>query len=162
MKTRLLRSILAQRRFGVVALASAAVYVVLYLAAMQYLVIAPGPARSLVALELLSDWRSLAFRQRGPFLFEPIGALQVGPLAVFLSIPNLAIALGLGSLVGANVAVSYYEFRQRGMRGVRGVHVLLATIPALISGAACCFPSACGGCFAGWRPQALASVGLAV
>jgi len=141
MKTRLLVSILAQRRFLVAALVSLAAYVVLYLAAMQYLVIAPGGTERLLALELLPDWRSLAFRQRGPFLFEPIGVLQLAPLAIFLSIPNLAIALGLGLLVGANVAASYYGFHALGMRGLRGIHALIGTIPALISGAACCVPT---------------------
>lgn len=139
MKTRLLLSILAQRRFLIAALIALAGYIVLYLAAMQYLIIAP--AGSLLSLELTPDWRSLAFRQRGPFLFEPIGVLHLAPLAIFLSVPNLAIALGLGLLLGANVAASYYGFRELGMRGLRGVHALIGTIPALISGAACCVPT---------------------
>ncbi|OGA62898.1 MAG: hypothetical protein A3G81_13370 [Betaproteobacteria bacterium RIFCSPLOWO2_12_FULL_65_14] len=141
MKTGLLLSILAQRRFVAAALVSLAAYVVLYLAAMQYLVIAPHETGRLLAVEVLPDWRGLAFRQRGPFLFEPIGVLHVGSLAMFLSIPNLAIALGLGLLVGANVAASYYGFRELGTRGLRGVHALIGTIPALVSGAACCVPT---------------------
>lgn len=139
MKTRLLLSILAQRRFLLAALIALAGYIVLYLAAMQYLVIAP--AGSLLSVEWMPDWRSLAFRQRGPFLFEPIGVLHLAPLAIFLSVPNLAIALALGLLLGANVAASYYGFRELGMRGLRGVHALIGTIPALISGAACCVPT---------------------
>lgn len=139
MKARLLVAILAQRRFLVAALISLTAYVVLYLAAMQYLIIAPGD--SLLSLEVLPEWRSLAFRQRGPFLFEPIGVLHLGPLAIFLSVANLFIAVVLGLLVGANVAASYYGFRELGMRGLRGVHALIGTIPALISGAACCVPT---------------------
>lgn len=115
MKATLLLSILAQRRFLIAALISLAAYVVLYLAAMQYLVISPGD--SLLSLEILPDWRSLALRQRGPFLFEPVGVLHVASLAIFLSIPNLAIALALGLLVAANVAASYYGFHALGMRG---------------------------------------------
>lgn len=141
MKGRLLLSILAQRRFLMVALVSLAAYVVLYFAAMQYLVIAPGGTEPFLAVELQPDWRNLAFRQRGPFLFEPIGVLQVGPLAIFVSVPNLAIALALGVLVGLNVAASYYGFHALGMRGLRGIHALAGTIPALISGAACCVPT---------------------
>ncbi len=79
MKTRLLLSILAQRRFLVAVLLSLAAYVVLYLAAMKYLVMAPGD--SLLSVELMPDWRSLAFRQRGPFHFEPIGVLHIAPSA---------------------------------------------------------------------------------
>lgn len=141
MKARLFISILATRRFFIAALISFAAYVALYLAAMQYLVVAPGETESLLALEVLPDWRNLAFRRRGPFLFEPIGVLHVAPVVIFLSIPNIAIALALGLLVGANVAASYYGFHALGMRGVRGIHALLGTIPALISGAACCVPT---------------------
>lgn len=140
MKARLLVSVLAERRFLVAALISLAAYVVLYLAAMRYLVVTPGETDRLFAFELSPEWRNLAFRRRGPFLFEPIGVLHLAPLAIFLSIPNIAIALGLGMLVGANVAASYYGFHALGMRGLRGVHALIGTIPALISGAACCVP----------------------
>jgi hypothetical protein len=141
MKARLLVSILATRRFAVAALVSLAAYVVLYLAAMNYLVVTPRDTQSLLAVEVLPEWRNLVFRQRGPFLFEPIGAVHLAPLAIFLSIPNLVIAIVLGLLVGANVAASYYGFRELGMRGVRGLHALIGTIPALISGAACCVPT---------------------
>jgi hypothetical protein len=92
-------------------------------------------------LNVVPEWRELAFRQRGPFLFEPIGVLEIAPLVVFLSIPNLLIALVLGLLVGANIAASYYGFHALGMRGLRGIHALIGTIPALIGGAACCVPT---------------------
>lgn len=140
-KARLLVSILTTRRFFIAALASLAAYVVLYLAAMQYLIVSPGETESLLALNVVPDWRNLAFRSRGPFLFEPIGVLEIAPLVVFLSIPNLLIAIVLGLLVGANIAASYYGFHALGMRGLRGVHALIGTIPALISGAACCVPT---------------------
>src|SRR5918994_4322052 len=101
-KASLLFSILSTRRFLVAALVALAAYVVLYLAAMQYLIVSPGEPESLLALNIVPDWRNLAFRSRGPFLYEPIGVLEVAPLVVFLSIPNLAIALVLGLLVAAN------------------------------------------------------------
>ena len=141
MKARLLISILTTRRFLVAALVSLVAYVVLYLAAMQYLIVSPGETESLVAVSVVPDWRNLAFRSRGSFLFEPIGVLEIAPLVIFLSIPNLGIAIVLGLLVGANVAASYYGFHALGMRGVRGMHALIGTIPALISGAACCVPT---------------------
>jgi hypothetical protein len=120
-KTRLLVSILRTRRFFVAALVSLAAYVVVYLAAMQYLIVAPGGTESLLSLNVLPDWQNLAFRQRGPFLYEPIGVLEIAPLVVFLSIPNLVVAILLGLLVGANVAASYYGFHALGMRGARGM-----------------------------------------
>jgi hypothetical protein len=141
MKARLLVCILTTRRFFIAALVSLAAYVVVYLAAMQYLIVSPGETESLLALNVVPEWRDLAFRQRGPFLFEPIGVLEIAPLVVFLSIPNLLIAIVLGLLVGANIAASYYGFHALGMRGVRGIHSLIGTIPALVSGAACCVPT---------------------
>jgi hypothetical protein len=132
MKAKLLVSILTEKRFLITALVSLLAYVVLYLAAMQYLIVAPGGAESFLSLQIVPDWRDLFFRQRAAFLFEPIGALHLGPLVLFLSIPNLAIGVLLGLLVAANIAVSYYGFRALGMQGVRGFHALIGTIPALI------------------------------
>ena len=141
MHAKLLVSILRSRRFLAAALVALAAYVVLYLAAAQYLIAAPGEADSFLDFRLLPDWHDLVFRQRAPFLFEPIGALHFGPFMLFLSIPNIVIATALGLLVAANVAVSYFSFHALGLRGVRGLHSLIGTIPALISGAACCVPT---------------------
>ncbi|MEX2494778.1 MAG: hypothetical protein WD448_01750 [Woeseia sp.] len=141
MKLELLVSILRERRFLVTAILSLLVYLVLYLAAMQYLTVAQGGTGPFISLQIVPDWQALVFRQRAPFLFEPVAALRFGPLLLFVSIPNLALGFVLGLLVGANFAVSYYGFRTLGMRGARGVHALIGTIPALISGAACCVPT---------------------
>jgi hypothetical protein len=141
MKAKLLLAVLAERRFFITALVSLAAYVVLYLAAMQYLIVAPGDTESLFGLNILPHWQDLVFRQRGPFLFEPVGVLHLASVVVFLSIPNIVIAIVLGLLVATNIAVSYYGFRALGMRGPRGIHALIGTIPALVSGAACCVPT---------------------
>lgn len=141
MQAKLLVSILRTRRFLIAALMALAAYVALYLAAAQFLIAAPGETESVFALRVLPGWRDLIFRQRAPFLYEPIGVLHFGPFMLFLSIPNIVIATALGLLVAANVAVSYFSFRALGLRGVRGLHSLIGTIPALISGAACCVPT---------------------
>lgn len=141
MQAKLLASILRSRRFLIAALVALGAYVLLYLAAAQYLVAAPGETDSFFAFRLLPDWRELMFRQRAPFVFEPIGALHFGPFMLFVSIPNLVIAVALGLLVAANVAVSYFSFHALGLRGLRGLHSLIGTIPALISGMACCVPT---------------------
>lgn len=138
-ESKLLLSIVAEKRIRLTAIASLAAYVVLYLAATEHLVVLDGAAAP--SLQILPDWQDLVFRQRAPFLFEPVGAVYLGPLALYLSVPNLMIAFVLGVLVAANVAVSYYGFRTLGMRGLQGLRVLIGTIPALISGAACCVPT---------------------
>ena len=141
MHVRLLIAILRERRFLTTMLVLLLVYVGFYLAALNYLIAEPRGAEPFLAVDILPDWRELVLRSRAAFLFEPIGTVRVGPLLLFLSIPNIAIGLFLGALIGANVAVSYYGFRSLGMRGARGLHALIGTIPALASGAACCVPT---------------------
>lgn len=141
MRIRLLVSILTERRFLSTAVLSCLAYVILYLSAMQYLIVTDPRGDAFISLQVARDWQDLVFRQRGPFLFEPVASLHLGPVALLLSIPNLAIGLLLGLLVAANMAVSYHGFRRLGMRGVRGVQALVGAVPALISGAACCLPT---------------------
>jgi len=141
MKAKLLVSILTDRRAPITAFIGLLAYVVLYLAAMQYLIVAPAGSDPFFGLQIVPRWQDLVFRQRAPFLFEPVGALHLGPVILFLSVPNIIIGLVLGILVAANIAVSYYGFHALGMRGVRGMHALIGTIPALVSGAACCVPT---------------------
>lgn len=120
------------------------VYVLIYLAAVGHLVFTSRmePSQSLFALKILPNWQELLFKQRSSFLFEPIGVLYLGPnLKLFLSIPNMILSATLGILVGTNIALSYYSFRQLGLSGGRGILNLLGTIPAIVSGAACCVPT---------------------
>lgn len=141
---KLLFSIISQKRFRVVALLAFTVYVIVYLAAVGHLVFTSRmePSSSIFTLKILPNWEDLLFRQRSPFLFEPIGALYLGPnLKLFLSIPNMILAVILGALVGINIALSYYSFRQLGLSGGRGFLNLMGTIPAIVSGAACCVPT---------------------
>lgn len=137
-----LLSILSQRRYLVTAVLAAAAYALLYLAAARLLVWQGGAEPSAAMVDISSDWRTLLFRTRAPFLYEPIGVVALGRhLTLYLAVPNIAIALLLGVLVGLNVAVSYHDFRALALRGTRGFASLVGTIPALIGGAACCVPT---------------------
>jgi len=144
MKIALLLSILSQRRIFIVFLLILIAYILLYLSATQQLIFTArmGPADSFFALKILPNWPELIFKSRSPFLFEPIGALYLGHnLKLLLPPPNLLIAGILGTLVAANLATSYYSFRNLGLRGVRGFGALAGTIPAVLSGATCCAPT---------------------
>ena len=142
-KLSLLSSILAQKRFFVTALMGGLAYFIIYLAAIQNLIVeAPtGEQKSFFEFMLLPSWRILLFRERAPFLFEPIGAFYIGNVKIFLSIPNIFLATVLGLLVALNLALSYYSLRFLQLRGVRGFTSLLSTIPAILSGMACCTPT---------------------
>lgn len=140
----LLFSIISQKRFFIAALVVSIAYIVVYLLAVGHLVFTSRmePSESFFAVKILPRWQELLFRQRSPFLFEPIGVVYFGPnIKLFLSIPNLLLSATLGSLVGINIALSYYGFRNLGLSGRRGILSLIGTIPAVVSGAACCVPT---------------------
>lgn len=138
----LLGSIITQRKllFLLVLL----VYLLLYLAATSHLVFTfrMDGMEPFVSFKVLSNWEELIFRQRSPFLFEPIAVLSFTSYLKFLvSVPNLILALVLGGLVAANATIAYHSFRLLGLRGLHGLGALLGTVPAILSGAACCVPT---------------------
>lgn len=76
----------------------------------------------------------------GPFSFEPIAILTVGPVTYLFSL-NTVIGLLVATLVGLNLSVSYLVWRQPSACGIGSQSAgLLAGIPALLSGTACCGP----------------------
>lgn len=137
-----IKSILKEPRFKITALSAFLVYFIFYLLATQFLIFSFRlPNQPLFSFSLLPNWPELLWRQRATFIFEPIGVLQFTPYGkLLISVPNLIIALILGTLVSLNITVSYYSFRRLALRGAKGFLVLLGTIPALLSGAACCVP----------------------
>ncbi len=119
-------------------------FVVVYLASTQFLVIGERQgmgAEGVFAVTIADNWSSLMLEQRAPFLFEAIGTIYVGSVKLFISPLNILLGALLGVLAALNIAVSYYTFRQLGLRGGRGVTALIGTLPAILSGAACCAPT---------------------
>lgn len=138
-----LLTILSQKRYLVTAVVVFILYVIVYLAATQFLIFVQRVpmAEGFFELKILENWQELMFRQRAPFLFESIGALYVGGVKIFISIPNILIAALLAVLVSFNISVSYYSFRALSLRGARGIIGLLGTVPAIVSGSVCCVPT---------------------
>ena len=76
----------------------------------------------------------------GPFTFTPVARIAVGPVTYLLSF-NTVLGLGLAALVGLNLALSYLAWRQPQACGIGERSTgLLASVPALLSGTACCGP----------------------
>jgi hypothetical protein len=119
------------------------IFVSIYLSATQFLFLAERSeaADKFFAVTISENWQELIFRQRAPFLFEPIGALYFGQLKLFISLPNIFLASLLGVLASLNLVISRYNFNKLGLKGNRGVFTLLGTLPAFLSGAACCVPA---------------------
>lgn len=76
----------------------------------------------------------------GPFTFTPIAKIDAGPVTYLFSF-NTVLGLGLAVLVGLNLALSYLAWRQPQACGIGERSTgLLASVPALLSGTACCGP----------------------
>jgi len=77
---------------------------------------------------------------RGPLAFRPVARVSVGPLTYLFSL-NTVVGLGIATLVGLNLALSYLVFTSPRSCGVGSQSAgLLASVPALLSGSACCGP----------------------
>jgi len=76
----------------------------------------------------------------GPFSFTPVGRVSVGPVTYLFSL-NTVLGLGIASLVGLNLGLTYLAWRQPAACGIGSSSSgFLASIPAVLSGTACCGP----------------------
>jgi hypothetical protein len=91
----------------------------------------------------VADPLSRMFQTTGTFAFEPVVGVVVGPLELLVAPVNIAIGSVLALLVGVNLAVSYLAWRHPAACDVGSggkTSGLLASLPALLSGTACCGP----------------------
>lgn len=112
-------------------------YLLVYLWALDLAFVGDGTVGAFLA----DDPGSLIFRERAPFIFEPIGIVYLGVIDLFVSPVNLAIGLGIAALVGLNLAVAWVAWRGPSACGISSGGGAVAGIPALISGFACCGPT---------------------
>lgn len=72
--------------------------------------------------------------------FEPVALVEFG-VGTYLFSLNTFVGLGIALLVGMNLAVTYLAWRQPKACGIGSSSSgVLAGVPALLSGAACCGP----------------------
>ncbi|MFB6104841.1 MAG: hypothetical protein ABEJ57_07165 [Halobacteriaceae archaeon] len=134
-----LRAVGRRRDARLVFLAGASLYLGLYLFTVGDLAIAPdtsGPLTIRTAEDLTRAFASLGF-----FRFGAIAVISVGPVTYLFSPLNLAIATVLAGLVAANGALTYLGVVQPRVCGLESSVGVLAGVPALLSGAACCGPT---------------------
>jgi hypothetical protein len=84
---------------------------------------------------------SRAFAGIGFFRFDAIAVVSAGPITYLFSPLNLLVSLALAVLVAANFALAYLGLVQPKACGLESSTGILAGIPALLSGAACCGPT---------------------
>lgn len=80
-------------------------------------------------------------RARVPFQFEAVAVVEL-PLATWLVSPlNMLVGFALGSLAGLQLALTRIAWRCARSCGLRPTAGLLAALPALLAGHACCVPA---------------------
>ena len=94
-----------------------------------------------VGVEFLTTDLTRMFERSGAVTFEPVARLTLPGLTVLISPLNLLIGLLLAGLAGLNLAVTWLAFRRpRACRFNRATGIL-ASVPALLAGGACCAPA---------------------
>lgn len=130
-----LRAILSIRFYRRLSIAIGALYLVLFLVALRD--ISLGGA----GFELLTTEWTRMFERSGAVTFEAIARVTLPGLTVLLSPLNMLIGFALAALAGLNLAVTWMAFRQpRACRFNRSTGIL-ASLPALLAGGACCAPA---------------------
>ena len=111
-------------------------YLLVYLVTVGDLAVGAGG----VSLRVIDDL-SRAFASAGFFRFGAIAVVGLGPVTYLFSPLNAVVAATLSVLVGANVGLTYLGTIQPTACGLERSTGVLAGVPALLSGAACCGPT---------------------
>lgn len=130
-----LAAILRMPFYRRLAIAMAAIYWVLFMMALQDISLGGRGFQFLTA-----EWDRM-FDRTGMIIFEPIAQLTVPGLTVLLSPINLLIGLVISMLVGLNLIVTYIAVKQPKACSFNRSAGILASVPALLAGSACCAPA---------------------
>ena len=129
----------ARRRDSLaVFLAATLAYFLVYLTTIGDLSV--GGVGGGISVRVVDDL-SRAVANLGFFRFGAIAVVGAGPVTYLFSPLNAAVALVLSVLVGANAGVTYLGLIQPKACGLESSTGVVAGIPALLSGAACCGPT---------------------
>jgi len=112
-------------------------YLLVYLWAIGHLAPGMGGYELMVVPDPVGSFLRPAL---GPFSFTPVARVTVGPVTYLFSL-NTLLGLGLALLVGMNLALTFLAWTQPQACGVgQSSTGALASLPALLSGTACCGP----------------------
>ncbi|MFA1609653.1 hypothetical protein [Halobellus rubicundus] len=118
-------------------LVAGALYFLAYLYTLGDLAVGGGSG---VTIRVADDL-SRAFASLGFFRFGAVAVVNAGPVTYLFSPLNALLALCLATLVGANLSLTYLGVVQPRACGLESSAGVLAGVPALLSGAACCGPT---------------------
>lgn len=130
-----LRMILALRPYRRMAVGVGTLYLLLFLVALQDISLG-GRGFQLLTVE----WTRM-FDRTGAITFEPIAQVTLPGVTLLISPLNILIGIVLAVLAGLNLTVTWLAFRQpKACRFNRSTGIL-ASLPALLAGSACCAPA---------------------
>lgn len=137
---------LSVRRYQHWGAAVAFLYLILYLVAIQNIIVSPGTdlARfvDIPSIQTVPEWTSKVFKQVASFYYEPVVAIYpVNHVTILVSPVNIAMGALLGALVGVNVAVALYVVSRARACRRRAFTGLLGALPGFLTGFACCVPT---------------------
>lgn len=112
-------------------------YFLLYLVGLRHLGFGPVGYE----VSVVSNPLARAFRQVGPFQWEPIALVVVGPVELLVAPLNMLLGGVLALLVGLNLAVSVVAWRGPSACRLGPGAGTAAGLPGLLSGFACCGPT---------------------
>ena len=136
-RTRAAMAMTLRRRDGQAVFAAVTVvYLLVYLWGIGHLAAGLGGFSVTVVEEPLAT----LLQSEGAFSFRPIARVTLGPVTYLASL-NTLLGGGVAALVGLNLSLSYLAWRQPAACGIgQSSSGLIAGIPALLSGTACCGP----------------------
>lgn len=95
-----------------------------------------------VGIRILDGWRSLIFRSRTSFIWEPVGLIEIFNLGIVISVPNMMLGIILSLLVFLNIFMAVYLYRLPRMCKIDYKPVgIIALLPSFLTGFACCVPT---------------------
>jgi hypothetical protein len=137
-KTRAATALTLSRRDALVVVGIVTVgYLLVYLRALGHLAPGLGGYSVTVVADPLGRLLEPAL---GPFAYTPVAQVRLGPVTYLFSF-NSVIGFGLAVLVGLNLGLTYLAWRQPTACGIgQSSTGILASVPAVLSGTACCGP----------------------
>ena len=116
----------------------AAVYLVAFLYMLQDLAFRSGAGLSVT---LADDPLGTVLQPApGTFMRQPVALLELGIAVWEFSPVNTGIGAAIATLVGVNIALSYLAITQPRQCGMSAGAGVVAGMPALLAGSACCAP----------------------
>jgi hypothetical protein len=136
-RTRVAVGLVRRRRDALAVLGAVTVaYLAVYLWAVGHLARGLGGFGIAVAADPLGR----LFVSQGASTFAPVARVDFGPVTYLFSL-NTVVGLGLAALVGLNLSLTYLTWRQPKACGIGSRSAgLVASVPAVLSGTACCGP----------------------